>query len=138
MPMFKEEKEKIKEKIKIDEMHKDLGDSINTILNKHNNVKENILEFLQQFNLSLPDLKHFVLHPGGAKVLDEYEKALGLQNGSIKHSRKVLKEHGNMSSPTVLYVLKEFMYNESYNEGEYGLISALGPGFSSELVLLGL
>jgi len=100
-----------------------------------NNVKENILEFIKRFNLSIPDLKHFVLHPGGAKVLDEYEKALGLENGSIRHSRKVLKEHGNMSSATVLYVLKEFMNNEAYYEGEYGLISALGPGFSSELIL---
>ncbi|MGI9534739.1 MAG: type III polyketide synthase [Thermodesulfobacteriota bacterium] len=100
-----------------------------------NNVKENILEFIEQYDLSIANLKHFVLHPGGAKVLDEYEKALGLENGSIKHSRKVLKEHGNMSSPTVLYVLKEFMHSNEYNSGEYGLISALGPGFSSELIL---
>jgi alkylresorcinol/alkylpyrone synthase len=53
----------------------------------------------------------------------------------VRHSRKVLKEHGNMSSPTVLYVLKEFMESEPGGKGEYGIISALGPGFSSELLL---
>jgi len=100
-----------------------------------NNVKGNILEFVEQYGLSISDLKHFVLHPGGAKVLDEYERALGLENGSIIHSRNVLRDHGNMSSPTVLYVLGEFMKSGNYNAGEYGLISALGPGFSSELIL---
>jgi alkylresorcinol/alkylpyrone synthase len=100
-----------------------------------NNVKGNILEFVEQYGLSISDLKHFVLHPGGAKVLDEYESALGLENGSIIHSRNVLKDHGNMSSPTVLYVLGEFMKSGNYNKGEYGLISALGPGVSSELIL---
>lgn len=100
-----------------------------------NNVKTNIQEFLEQYGLSIPDLKHFVLHPGGAKVLDEYENALGLKNGSINHSRKILRDHGNMSSPTVLYVLNDFMTNGKYNPGDYGLISALGPGFSSELIL---
>ena len=100
-----------------------------------NNVRENILEFIKQFGLSIPDLKHFVLHPGGAKVLDEYERALGLENGAIIHSRKVLRDHGNMSSPTVLYVLGDFIQSGNYKQGEYGLISALGPGFSSELIL---
>jgi len=100
-----------------------------------NNVKANILEFVEKCDISLSDLKHFVLHPGGAKVLDEYEKALDLETGSIKHSWKILKEHGNMSSPTVLYVLNDFLSAKEYNAGEYGLISALGPGFSSELIL---
>ena len=100
-----------------------------------NNVKANIDEFLERLGLNTSDLKHFVLHPGGAKVLDEYENALGLENGTISYSRKVLRDHGNMSSPTVLYVLHDFMYDKKYTLGDYGLISALGPGFSSELIL---
>ncbi|MGH7884366.1 MAG: 3-oxoacyl-[acyl-carrier-protein] synthase III C-terminal domain-containing protein, partial [Thermodesulfobacteriota bacterium] len=60
---------------------------------------------------------------------------LGLENGSIHYSRKVLKEHGNMSSPTVMYVLNEFIEDNKYEDGDHGLISALGPGFSSELLL---
>ncbi len=100
-----------------------------------NNVKENVEDFTSKNGLSVSDLKHYVLHPGGAKVLDEYEQCLGLENGSIHYSRKVLKEHGNMSSPTVMYVLNEFLEDGQYEDGDHGMISALGPGFSSELLL---
>ncbi|MEE9194005.1 MAG: 3-oxoacyl-[acyl-carrier-protein] synthase III C-terminal domain-containing protein [Thermodesulfobacteriota bacterium] len=106
---------------------------IPTIVRKE--VKANIGELLETENLSPADLKHYIVHPGGAKVLAEYEGSLGLPEGTFKHSRKVLREHGNMSSPTVLYVLKELMDEKEYNPGEYGIISALGPGFSSEIIL---
>ncbi|HEX3034243.1 MAG TPA: 3-oxoacyl-[acyl-carrier-protein] synthase III C-terminal domain-containing protein [Thermodesulfobacteriota bacterium] len=98
-------------------------------------VRENIEELLDRHNLKLGDLKHFVIHPGGLKVIEAYEESLGLANGTFGYSRKVLREHGNMSSPTVLYVLKEFLDEGKYRYGDYGLISALGPGFSSELIL---
>jgi alkylresorcinol/alkylpyrone synthase len=98
-------------------------------------VKPNIMELLNLNNLTLKDLKHFVTHPGGLKVLDAYEQSLGLTNGKLNLSRKVLNRHGNMSSPSVIYVLNEFLSQNSYKPGEYGLISSLGPGFSSELIL---
>lgn len=99
------------------------------------NVRANIYELTDAHGLVLSALKHFIVHPGGPKVLKEYEESLGLSEGSFEHSRKVLKEHGNMSSPTVLYVLKEFMDQGKYGPGEYGIVSALGPGFTSELLL---
>ena len=98
-------------------------------------VRQNVEELAKGNEIGLSDMKHFVVHPGGPKVLDAYEQSLGLQNDALRFSRKVLCEHGNMSSPTVLYVLKEFMNSKEYEPDEYGLISALGPGFSSELVL---
>lgn len=98
-------------------------------------VKPNIMELLYINNLTLNDLKHFVTHPGGLKVLDAYEQSLGLTNGKLNLSRKVLNLHGNMSSPSVIYVLNEFLLQNSYKPDEYGLISSLGPGFSSELIL---
>ena len=98
-------------------------------------VRVNIEELISNHGIAINDLKHYVVHPGGPKVLSEYERSLGLEEGAFVHSRKVLKEHGNMSSPTVLYVLKEFMEREPGGKGEYGIISALGPGFSSELLL---
>ncbi|MFZ1081731.1 MAG: 3-oxoacyl-[acyl-carrier-protein] synthase III C-terminal domain-containing protein [Candidatus Kryptoniota bacterium] len=101
----------------------------------HNCVRQNIEELADENGIKLSDIKHFVVHPGGPKVMDAYEQALGLPNESLRFSRKVLCEHGNMSSPTVLYVLKEFLHSREYKSREYGLISALGPGFSSELVL---
>ena len=101
-------------------------------------VRGNVEELLSKSGLSLKDLKHYVVHPGGPKVLSEYERALGLEEGSFGNSRKVLREHGNMSSPTVLYVLRDLMENGRTEPGEYGIISALGPGFSSELLLFGM
>ncbi|MDA2918518.1 type III polyketide synthase [Desulfobacterota bacterium AH_259_B03_O07] len=98
-------------------------------------VQGNIIELLDKHSLSYKDLRHYVIHPGGKKVINAYEEALCLPQGALDHTKKVLREHGNMSSPTVLYVLKEFLDSGHYNRGDYGLISALGPGFSSEVIL---
>jgi alkylresorcinol/alkylpyrone synthase len=98
-------------------------------------VRVNIEELVSGHGITINDLKHYIVHPGGPKVLSEYERSLGLDEGTFVHSRKVLREHGNMSSPTVLYVLREFMDREPEGKHEYGIISALGPGFSSELLL---
>ncbi len=98
-------------------------------------VRPNIEELLDKHKIKLSDIKHYVVHPGGLKVISEYEEALGLPNGTFTYSRRVLSEHGNMSSATILYVLNEFIEDGKYEKGDYGLMSALGPGFSSELVL---
>ncbi|MBL8016378.1 MAG: type III polyketide synthase [Ignavibacteria bacterium] len=97
-------------------------------------VKPNIEEFLFKHSLSIDDIAYYVTHPGGLKVINSYEESLGLERGKLDLSRKVLREHGNMSSPSVLYVLDEFL-KTSPVPGKFGLLSALGPGFSSELVL---
>ncbi|MFC5589873.1 type III polyketide synthase [Sporosarcina soli] len=92
-------------------------------------------EFLEKYGVTKNDLTHFVAHPGGKKVLGAYEKALGFDSNKTDISREVLRENGNMSSPTVLYVLEKFMDRKPIN-GEYGLMAALGPGFCGELLLL--
>jgi len=100
------------------------------------NVKPNITELLSMHDLGIEDIKHYITHPGGLKVINAYEESLGVKSGTLNISRKILKEHGNMSSPSVIYVLDEFLKNiKNVKAGEYGLLSSLGPGFSSELVL---
>ncbi|MBU9710689.1 type III polyketide synthase [Evansella tamaricis] len=98
-------------------------------------LKPNVEEFLIQHALTLTDINYFVAHPGGKKVLEAYEESLGFSREMTSIPRNVLKKNGNMSSPTVLYVLKEFMdlHTEDYHKG---ILTALGPGFSSELILL--
>ncbi|MDQ0245334.1 alkylresorcinol/alkylpyrone synthase [Bacillus fengqiuensis] len=91
--------------------------------------------FLEQHGLTTKDIRHFIAHPGGKKVLEAYAEALDLPPAMIELPFHVLKQHGNMSSVTVLYVLHEFMQKRAAT-GEYGLITALGPGFSSELLLV--
>ncbi|RSL30715.1 type III polyketide synthase [Salibacterium salarium] len=98
-------------------------------------LKPNVEEFLTQLHKETSDIDHFVAHPGGRKVLQAYEKALGFSEEKTRPSREVLKYHGNMSSPTVLYVLKDIIEKEA-EPGEEGLVTALGPGFSSEMLWL--
>lgn len=99
-------------------------------------LKSNVDEFLHGNQLEMGNIKDFIAHPGGKKVLDAYEAALEIPSAMTNIAREVLRRQGNMSSVTVLYVLKEFLENQIGNEGDYGLVTALGPGFSSELVLL--
>jgi alkylresorcinol/alkylpyrone synthase len=91
--------------------------------------------FLHKHNKTSNDITHFVAHPGGKKVLDAYEETLSFDRSKTNKSRLVLQENGNMSSPTVLYVLEHFMMNDC-SVGDNGLMAALGPGFSGELLLL--
>lgn len=92
-------------------------------------------EFLGEQQVTKSQLTNFVAHPGGKKVLKAYEETLGLTEVHTHISREVLKNHGNMSSPTVLYVLENFMREQHENE-ELGLLVALGPGFCGEAILL--
>ena len=78
----------------------------------------------------------FVFHPGGTKVLDAYEQALGQPAAAFRDSREVLRRFGNMSSPTVLFVLRESLGRRPLAPGETALLAALGPGFTAELALL--
>lgn len=96
-------------------------------------VREDATSFLAAHGVSLPSVKNFIFHPGGKKVLKAYEEALGAEGDFLQTSREVMKEYGNMSSATVLYVLERFF---SRHARGYGLMMAMGPGFSSEMVLL--
>jgi alkylresorcinol/alkylpyrone synthase len=90
---------------------------------------------LQAHNLDLEGIDHHIYHPGGAKVLRAYEQAGNLADGALTISREVLRQYGNMSSATVLFVLKEYL-DRGIHPGEHGLLTVFGPGFSSEMALL--
>jgi alkylresorcinol/alkylpyrone synthase len=105
---------------------------IPTFINEH--IREDIDNFLDAQGLGLSDIKNFIFHPGGKKVLDAYTNALNLDGDFLQKTRFVMNDYGNMSSVTVLYVLEKFI-NEGFEDG-FGLMLAMGPGFSSEMVLL--
>lgn len=98
-------------------------------------LKPNVSEFLEKNLLELAKVDYFIAHPGGKKVLDAYVKSLGIPSSMTEISLEVLKQYGNMSSATLLYVLKRFMEQDT-QIGSLGLVTALGPGFSSELLLM--
>lgn len=89
--------------------------------------------FLQDNALARSDLDNFIFHPGGTKVLEALESTFKLGQGALQAERKVLAGNGNMSAPTVLFVL-----NENIKQGLQGrsLVSALGPGFSSSFATM--
>lgn len=97
--------------------------------------KQHIQSFLHEVNLNHQSIQSFIAHPGGKKVLHAMEGVLQAPRRKFKHSYNVLQHHGNMSSATVLYVLHKWMQT-GIPENELSILSALGPGFSSELVLI--
>jgi alkylresorcinol/alkylpyrone synthase len=99
------------------------------------NLADAVTEFLARNELELDDLDGFLLHPGGAKVLDVAEDVLGLSREDLEPSRTVLRDFGNMSSATALFVLKHAI--DSGRSGRH-LLSAFGPGFSAYFVVLDL
>jgi alkylresorcinol/alkylpyrone synthase len=97
-------------------------------------LKPNVNEFLHANHISMDRIHHFIAHPGGKKVLDAYRKSLQFPPEMLEISSNVLKNFGNMSSATIFYVLNRTM--KIANIDDWGLATALGPGFSSELLLL--
>ena len=92
-------------------------------------------ELLSDHDLSLDRIDHHVYHPGGAKVLRAYEQAGHLGPDALEASRAVLREYGNMSSATVLFVLKRLL-DAGIAPDATALMTVFGPGFSSEMALL--
>ncbi|MGI6091502.1 MAG: stilbene synthase [Veillonellaceae bacterium] len=86
------------------------------------------------WGLTQAEINHYIVHPGGAKVLTAYNESLGLINGELAEAEDILKHYGNMSSASVFFVLEQFLANTSANNS-YGVMLALGPGFSAEQVL---
>ena len=75
----------------------------------------------------------FACHPGGAKVITALEATLGLEQGTLDHERAVLEEHGNMSAPTVLFVLDRLARRGLPRRT---VLTALGPGFTCSCLSL--
>ena len=89
--------------------------------------------FLARHELRLADIDAYSFHPGGAKVVTALETAFDLSEGHLADERQVLADFGNMSAPTVLFVLKRAL-----ERGERGrrFVSSLGPGFTASFLTM--
>jgi alkylresorcinol/alkylpyrone synthase len=83
--------------------------------------------------LDVADVDRFICHPGGRKVIEALEASLELGQGALDHEREVLADHGNMSAPTVLYVLDRV---RRAGMPRRSVVTALGPGFTASTVTL--
>jgi predicted naringenin-chalcone synthase len=99
-------------------------------------VPDLLTQFLERQRLTISDLTHLLLHPGGRRVLDGLSQCLGLSAEQTRISRAILRDYGNLSSASVLFILDRFLGSERPRPGDWGLLLAFGPGFSAEALLL--
>ena len=92
-----------------------------------------LFDFLESNDLKLRDFDAFACHPGGAKVLSALERVFRLEEGGLKDSREILRQYGNMSAVTVLFVLERMRVRE---RRQRTLMSTLGPGFTAAFMTL--
>jgi alkylresorcinol/alkylpyrone synthase len=92
--------------------------------------------FWERHGLRREDLRHFALHPGGRQVLEAYRRGLGLGDAELAPTREALRNYGNLSSASVLFSLNELLETTQPQPGERGFMTALGPGFAAEMLLL--
>jgi predicted naringenin-chalcone synthase len=85
---------------------------------------------LQKTNRIKKDITHWCIHPGGKKIVDTIADTLEIDRAEFKHSYQILNDYGNMSSPTILFVLEKIM--KSINDGEVVFGAAFGPGLTME------
>ncbi len=100
------------------------------------NVRADVDSFLAKNGLDRSAIRHWIAHTGGPRVLEAFETALELPEGALARSWKSLRETGNLSSASVLFVLADLLASGEAVPGDRGLLMAMGPGFCSELVLL--
>jgi alkylresorcinol/alkylpyrone synthase len=99
-------------------------------------VPQLVRDFLQPKGLSVSDISHFLLHPGGRRVLEGLVECLGVTLEQATVSKAILRDYGNLSSASVLYILDRFLTTVPTQPGDLGLLLAFGPGFSAESLLL--
>jgi alkylresorcinol/alkylpyrone synthase len=99
-------------------------------------IKALVDGFLGRHGLTQQDIKGWILHPGGARLLGNVEIALGLNKSETQPSWDVLANVGNLSSATILFILQEWLEKRPLNPGDIAMAAAFGPGFSAEFLLL--
>lgn len=91
---------------------------------------------LKRNNLSVGDIQHWAIHPGGTAVLEQVRKRLNLSDGDIRHSLDIFTHHGNMSSPSVMFVLRKILNDDQTRPGDWCCMLSFGAGFSAHAALV--
>lgn len=91
--------------------------------------------FLKKNGLTVTDVDHLIFHPGGKKIVQTVEDLFSDSGKNLDVTKAILKEYGNMSSATVLYVLERFI-EQGVKKGDIGLMLSFGPGFTAQRLLL--
>ncbi len=100
-----------------------------------NNAVPELKRILSTHGLVPKQIKHWALHPGGRAILDSLQIGLGLTVAEMRPSLNILKDYGNMSSASILFVLKEIINREKIEKNDFCCAVAFGPGLSMEVAL---
>ena len=111
-----------------------LSASVPDVVNEH--IGADVDSFLADNGLDRSRVSHWIVHTGGPRVLEAFARALQLSRDSLRLSWESLHETGNLSSASVLFVLRDHLDAGEAEPGDFGLLIAMGPGFCSELVLV--
>ncbi len=111
-----------------------LDSNVPTLVSRY--LGDDVRGFLDDHGLSQDDIEWYVAHPGGPKVLEAMQEALGLPQEALQVTWDSLARIGNLSSSSVLHVFADTLAERPPRPGSYGLMVAMGPGFCAELVLL--
>lgn len=105
-----------------------------------NHLPHVVAKLLDTHNLSVENVKRWIIHPGGPKILKTVEKMFSLSVKDLQHSWNSLQDNGNCASVSVLDVLHRTMYCKNKNDapvaGDIGIMLAIGPGITIEVILL--
>jgi 3,5-dihydroxyphenylacetyl-CoA synthase len=99
-------------------------------------IETALLQLLRRQRLSQSNIRFWVFHPGGRKVIDNVQRHFGISEDQLRFSRTVLRNYGNMSSPTIMFVLDEVVRTGDPHAGDWGVMIALGLGMAAEVALL--
>jgi alkylresorcinol/alkylpyrone synthase len=111
-----------------------LSPEVPKVVQQH--LRGDVEGFLAGHGLTIADIKSWIFHSGGPKVLEAMQSTLELPEDALAASWKSLREVGNLSAASVLCVLEDNLANHRGAAGSYSILAAMGPGFCSELVLL--
>jgi alkylresorcinol/alkylpyrone synthase len=101
-----------------------------------NSLRDEADSFLGEHGLGISDIGRWIVHPGGPKVLDAVEEALGLEPAALSNSRGLLQRTGNLSSASIMFLLEDVIYGGERAWPEWWMVLAMGPGFGVEMALI--
>jgi len=111
-----------------------LSPRIPELIREH--LRADVDAFLAEHGLRREDIREWMVHTGGPKVFTAIEESLELPADALDATREVLRSRGNLSSASVLVVMNDVLQRRRPEEGSWGMMLALGPGFCSEMVLI--
>ncbi len=100
-------------------------------------LAEIVDRFLHRNGLRRSQIDHWILHPGGRRIIENMQSALALSEADTELSWSSLAEYGNIGTPSIFYVLKDTIERRDPQEGEHGLMVTIGPGVTVGMMLLG-